>query len=301
MTQQRILDYYATPAALTAAGKYAARLEQLPDRVEALAGMIQGIAIHEFAASSFYGVEIGEERRFESHIRPAEKMLDRIFELDDRPLTVARPPERRLVGVCRHFMVLLLAMLRAKRIPARGRCGFGAYFNPGYFEDHVVCEYWNATEKRWALADPQFDDVWRARLRIGHDVLDVPRGQFWAPSRAWTECRAGKADPNRFGIAKGGLRGQWFLAVNLIQEVASLNKMELLRWDAWGAMPRPGECLGEDQLAFFDQLAALTREPDTAFDELQRIYERDSRVRVPETVFNSLLGRPERTVSALAV
>jgi hypothetical protein len=226
--------------------------------------------------------------------RPVEQMLDRILALDAAPLTVSRPPERRLVGVCRHFMVLLLAMLRAKRIPARGRCGFGGYFNPGFFEDHVVCEYWNGSEKRWMLVDPQFDDVWRARLGIEYDVLDVPRDRFLIASDAWTECRTRAADPAKFGIVNGNLRGLWFIAANLIHDVAALNKMELLRWDAWGGMPPPGEALSEDQLTFFDRLAALTREPDQSFDELRRLYESDDRVRVPATVFNALRNRPEQ-------
>lgn len=224
-------------------------------------------------------------------------MLGSIFALDDRPLTVARPPERRLVGVCRHFMVLLLAMLRAKHISARGRCGFGVYFNPGFFEDHVVCEYWKASEGRWALVDPQFDEVWRERLHIRHDVLDVPRDQFVVASDAWTRCRAGDADPQEFGIVQGNLQGIWFVAANLVHEVAALNKMELLRWDAWGAMPRPNQSLTQDQLVFFDEIAALTREPDALFDSLRGLYERDDRVRVPATVFNSLRNRSERVAA----
>jgi len=220
-------------------------------------------------------------------------MIDQIFALDHRPLTVPRPPERRLLGVCRHFMVLLLAMLRAKRIPARGRCGFGAYFNPGYFEDHVVCEYWNASEGRWALADPQFDDVWRERLSIRHDVLDVPRDQFLIAGDAWAAWRPGNTDPQKFGIVQGNLRGWWFLVGNLIHDVAAVNKVELLRWDAWGAMPRPDQSLPEDKLAFFDELAALTCEPDKSFESLRALYERDERVKVPRMVFNSLLNRTE--------
>jgi hypothetical protein len=229
MIMPQILDFYATPGTMTSAGKYAAQLEQVPNDVGALVGIVQGLMVHQFVASSFYGVRMGEERNREAHIRPVEKMLDRIFALDDRPLTAARPPERRLVGVCRHFMVLLLAMMRAKGIPARGRCGFGTYFNPGYFEDHVVCEYWSASEGRWALADAQFDEVWLERSGISHDILDVPRDRFVAASDAWAQCRTGKADPARFGIAKGGLRGLWFAAANLIHEVANLNKVELLR------------------------------------------------------------------------
>jgi hypothetical protein len=58
-------------------------------------------------------------------------------------------------------------------------------------------------------------------------------------------------------------------------------------------MPRPDEALQDDQLAFFDRLAAITRAPDASFDELRGLYEGDDRLRVPATVFNALLNRPE--------
>jgi hypothetical protein len=63
-------------------------------------------------------------------------------------------------------MLFLIAALRAKGIPARGRCGFGAYFNPPFFEDHWVCEYWDADKERWILVDTQFDEVWREKLNV---------------------------------------------------------------------------------------------------------------------------------------
>lgn len=289
----QILDFYARPSPMTSAGKHAGALEKLPNEVHALARVVQGLVVHEFVASDFYGFRIPEARKDESHIRPAEKLLDRILALDAHPLSVARPVEKRLAGVCRHFVTLLLAMLRAKGIPARLRSGFGSYFNPGYFEDHVVCEYWNVREGRWALADPQFDEVWRERARIEHDVLDVPHDRFLIAAEAWTLCRTGKADSQKFGIARGDLRGLWFAAANVVHEVAALNKMEMLRWDVWGAMPRPKQALQTDELVFFDQLSVLTRNADASFDELRRLYESDERLRVPPTVFNALLNRPE--------
>lgn len=185
-------------------------------------------------------------------------------------------------------------MLCAKGIPARARCGFGAYFNPGYFEDHWVCEYWDSSKKRWVLADPQFDEVWRNELNTKHDVLDVPRDHFLVAGDAWAQCRAGKADPAKFGIFVNDLRGLWFIAGSLVRDVAALNKMELLPWDVWGAQPRPGERLADDRLAFFDRLAALTREPDASFAELRTLYDSDERVRLPPVVFNALLNRPEK-------
>jgi hypothetical protein len=226
--QKTILDFYSRPGAMTSAGKYAGLLERLPNDVAALVRIVQGLTLHEFVASSLYGVALSEHRKSESHIREVERMLDRLLSIDGRSLDVARPPERRLVGVCRHFVVLLLAMLRAKHIPARCRCGFGSYFNPGFFEDHVVCEYWNAAERRWVLVDPQFDEAWRSALKIEHDILDVPRDKFLIAGDAWLQCRTGGANPARFGIFKGDLRGLWFIAANLIHDVATLNKMEML-------------------------------------------------------------------------
>jgi Transglutaminase-like superfamily len=290
---KELLDYYARPGAMTSPGRYASKLAELPRDVGDLVGIVQGLAIHEYAAADFYGFEIPEARRAESHIRSVEQMLEHILRLDGRPLSVPRPPDKRLIGVCHHFMMLLLAILRAQGIPVRGRRGFGSYFNPGYFEDHVVCEYWNASDSRWVLVDPQFDDVWRARLRIDHDVLDVPRDRFLIAGDAWARCRSGVADPSRFGIFKGDLRGLWFVADNLIHDLSTLNKMEMLQWDMWGAMPRPGESLDESRLALFDRLAALTREPDGSFRELRRLFDEDDTLSVPATVYNAVLNRVE--------
>lgn len=181
-------------------------------------------------------------------------------------------------------------MLRAKGIPARYRCGFGTYFNPPYFEEHVVCEYWNTLQARWVIVDPQFDKVWREKLKIDHDILDVPRDEFIMAGNAWVQCRSEVADPSKFGIFKGGLRGLWFIAGEIIRDVAVLSKMEMLPWDVWGAIPRSSEPLNDDQLTFFDRLAALTRAPDTSFAELLALYESDDRLHVPATVFNEVLN-----------
>lgn len=278
---------------MTSAGKYTAAMEKLPSDPAALVAVVQGLMVHEYVASDSYGFAIPQERKKESHIRSAEKMLDRILALDRRPLVVPREIPDRLVGVCHHFVVLLTGMLRAKGVPARARYGFGAYFNAGFFEDHSICEYWNAAESRWVLVDSQFDEIWREKLKISHDTLDVPRDRFLTGADAWAQCRAGEADASQFGIFRGGLRGAWFVAGVLIRDLAALNKMEMLQWDTWGAMPRPDEFISDDQLAFFDQIAALTRDPDASFGELRSLYDTDEGVRVPPTVFNAVLNRTE--------
>src|SRR5262249_44789940 len=157
---------------------------------------------------------------------------------------------------CQHFTLMLVGILREQGIPARARCGFGAYFNPGRFEDHWVAEYWNAAEARWILVDAQLDAVQRDTFKVPFSTLDVPRDQFIVAGAAWQMCRSGKADPECFGLTHvPHLRGMWFIAGNLVRDFAALNKMELLPWDAWGMMPGPESNLSEESKTFLDKVA----------------------------------------------
>jgi hypothetical protein len=220
-------------------------------------------------------------------------MLDLIVALDPRPLTETRAPERRLVGNCRHFTVLMVTMLRAQGVPARARCGFGGYFGTGAFEDHWVCEYWRADEGRWALVDAQIDDLQNGLFHPDFDLTDVPRTGFVVAGDAWARCRAGKADPGTFGMSGLNEFGYWWIAGNLVRDVAALNGMEMLPWDAWGPMPRPGEEVSGEPAALFDRLAALTADPDASLAELRAAYEGGDGIRVPDAVFNPLRGQME--------
>jgi hypothetical protein len=285
-----ILDFYERPTAMTSGGAHAARFDDLPRDVAALTRVVHGLLLHEHWAPR-YGVALSHAQRSGSQIRPVERMLDRLLARDPRPLGVARRLEERLVGVCRHFTVLLVAMLRARGVAARARCGFGGYFTPGRFEDHWVCECWSGTERRWILVDAQIDELQRGALAPDFDVLDVPRDRFLVAGEAWARCRRGDADPSAFGIFE--MRGLWFVAGNLLRDLAALNHMEMLPWDVWGAMAGPDAPIAEDRLELFDRLAALTREPDPNWMELRALYERDERLRVPSTVFNAVRNRPE--------
>jgi Transglutaminase-like superfamily len=286
-------DFYAAPGPLTSAGRHGELLDGLPGATPELAEVVRGIAIYDVVAPEFYGVEVPESRAEEIHLRRLEELLSRVLALHDAPLESARPPEQRVFCRCGGFTRLLVGLLRARGIPARARCGFAAYLNPGWFEDHWVGEVWDAGEGRWRLVDAQLDEVWRTRLEIRDDVLDVGRDRFLVAADAWQRCRSGELDPARFGITFGGLHGQWFVAGSLVRDLAALNKLEMLPWDVWGAQPPPDARLDDEDLAFFDELAALTREPDAAFADRRRRFESDPRVRVPATVFNALREREE--------
>lgn len=292
MPGKQILNFYSRPGVMTAMKKdHEVILRRLPDEIEEIVHIVQGLVVYDVVADSFYSFKIPSKRLDELQIRPADEMLDRILDLEDVPLHVSRPANRRFVGRCRNYTTLLVSILRAKRIPARARVGFGRYFLPGYYEDHWVCEYWNSKSKRWVLVDAQLDELWRRRLKIHFDIFDVPRNQFLTAAEAWEMCREGSGDPYKFGISFAKLYGLWFIADNLVRDVASLNKVEMLPWDGWGAMPRPDEGLTDNQLAFFDKLADFTRNPDETLQKLRRLYARDDKVRVAGKAFNGMLNQ----------
>ena len=284
-------EYYRWHGPMTAG---ASALASLPRDIGKLCEILQGTLIHRDIAPFLYNRKPTESEYDDGNLRGIAPMLARIGEISADQLTTARDIGHRLPCVCRHFTLMLVAVLREQGVPARARCGFGAYFTPGRFEDHWVAEYWNATERRWILVDAQLDAVQRKAFKIEFNTLDVPRDQFIIAGDAWKMCRTGKIDPERFGLTHvPNLRGLWFVAGNIVRDLAALNKMELLPWDAWGIMAGPEWNLTEETMAFLDKVAALTMGGDATFAEVRKLYETDERLRVPGVVFNVLRNRQE--------
>jgi hypothetical protein len=282
------VQYYSEPGPLTSVpAALHDWLDDLPRSVSALVEAVQNNLIHVFWGQA-YGVELSDTRQAEVQIRSAAEMLRRIHESDPAPLTTARPPEKKLVGNCRHFSLLLCTLLRHQGIPARARCGFGAYFMPDFNVDHWVCEYYHAAQGRWIQVDAQLDKVQRDALNIDFDPFDVPRDRFLNGGRAWEMCRQEGADPDLFGIMD--LKGLWFVRGDLIRDFASLNKMELLPWDSWGLILAFDTDIPDDGYRLLDRVAGLCQ--DGAFDEVRALYDTDERLRVPP-VFKTFPAGPE--------
>lgn len=276
------LDYYGSPGPMTDPKQFSKLFESLPTEIPALCRVVQGLLIH-ILWTERYGINLSKDRKQEVQIRSIARKLARIQELDARPLTIARPLDKRLVGNCRDFTLLLTSILRHQGVPARARCGFGVYFEPNHYEDHWVCEYWSETQGRWVMVDSQLDDLQRQALHIKFNTYDMPSGQFLPAGRAWQLCRAGEADPDRFGIHD--LHGLWFVRGNLIRDLAALNKMELLPWDGWGLIDeKKDEELTEEDWTLLDRVAVLTLADNDAFAEMHALYERDEHLRVPPVI-----------------
>jgi Transglutaminase-like superfamily len=286
-------EYYKGNGPMTALAGSAKQFRTLPKDIQALCEIVQGVLIHRDIAPFLYQIKLSEAQREDGHLRPIEEMLARIHAIDPRPLTSARETAHRLPSVCRHFSLMLCSILRENGIPARARCGFGAYFTPGKFEDHWVCEYWNAGQTRWVLVDAQMDSVQRNAFRLDFDPIDVPRDRFIIAGDAWQQCRAGRAEANRFGLTHINESGLWFIAGNVVRDFASLNRMEMLPWDVWGLMEMGDDKLTDEKKALLGRVAALTVAGDDAFPKIRELYESDDRLKVPPVVFNALRNKPE--------
>jgi hypothetical protein len=279
--EDKVLDFYLAEGPMSGWGRHADLRRRLGGNIPALRDTVQGLMVHIFWAGR-YGLDLDQARKGEVQLRSLERKLDRLLELDDSPLPNARPLERRLVGNCRDFSLVMTAFLRAAGVPARARCGFGTYFLPKHFEDHWVCEYWDSDDRRWVLLDAQLDGLMTKTLRLDFDPLNVPRDRFICGGRAWQMCRRGEADPEAFGIFD--MHGLWFVRGDLIRDFLALNKLELLPWDhehghlAAGA--QEGEA-GERDLALMDRVAELTLGGDERFDALRALYASDPGFHVP--------------------
>jgi hypothetical protein len=281
---EAMLGYYRQVAPVTDPGRYRAHLMALPDDIPSLCSIVQGLVIHDMWVTR-YGIELAKDRLNELRLYYVERIIARALELDERPLDQQRPPGTRVVGCCRDFSVLLCSILRVKGIPARARCGFGAYFGPG-FCDHWICEYWSDDRSRWIRVDAQLDSLQQDCLKIDFDVCDMPDGKLIVGGRAWQMCREKGCDPHLFGIGDE-YRGLWFVRGNMLRDLASLNKEETVPylvgrpWDAWPLLAKDDEAMRAEELELLDRVASVTQGGNQAFSDIRSLYEVNAGLRLP--------------------
>jgi excinuclease ABC subunit A len=156
--------------------------------------------------------------------------------------------------------------------------------------DHWVTEYWNASKGHWLLVDPQIDDVQRKANAITFDTTDMTFQQFITAGRAWHDIRNGKAKSGFFGHNRH-LRGVGYVRCSLVQELAALNKVEVLPWDSWWDISsKSEEQVSLEERELLDRLAELTIQPDERFKELRSAYEDDTQFHLPVTSRLKVLG-----------
>ncbi len=268
---------FAQPGVMTDLSRHATLLVDTPTRPEEIATMVQGLMVHPFWVAA-YNVEVPPHRQAELQVRGAAAILDGVLALNDQPLTTPRAPDTRVLGNCRDFSTLTTGLLRHAGIPARARCGFASYFEPGKWVDHWIVEHWNGD--RWQVLDAQVDDLQGELIGLVADPTDLPPGLFLTAPDAWQRCRSGECNGDDFGILD--MWGDWFIASNVGRDLAALNKVEMLPWDDWGALAGDEDAPLDRDLV--DEIAALIMTGDDA--AVRARYTTDPSLRVTSPVMS---------------
>jgi len=282
MSDAEELAYYTATGPFTRLDSVDAK--SLPDLIIPLVNIVQGVLIHRGWLKA-YNVEMAPERFPEEGLHSVEAIIRRAQELQPGPIEEPRSPAQRVLANCRDFSTMLATLLKLKGTPARARCGFATYFEPGRHVDHWVCEYWHAEEGRWRMVDAQLDALQRGIIKPDFDPLDVPHSAFWLAGKAWQKCRDGDANPDTFGIMD--MWGEWYVVGNLCLDVAALNKVELLPWDARliaGQLSAVG-----DPPSLYDRMAAISLAASTRdARDVRYFYETTPEVQVSEATLREI-------------
>lgn len=215
---------------------------------------VQGAMIH---ADNLHRYDVSDELRSRAS-RTTLTALDRIVELRERCpgycIGDDVPLERRSVGTCRDYALMLVALLRAQGIAARVRCGFAAYFKANHWEDHWLVEYQDRLGN-WHWADAQMDEVHRRDLGIEFDPADVPREKFLSSADIADAVLEGTLDASLCGHGRD--TGLWFIHVNLARDALALQGWITSDWDRWREVPQHDRSEGMGRQRLQDLLRCL--------------------------------------------
>jgi hypothetical protein len=173
-------SFYDASGPLTEISRFEKQLCDLPNDIAGLVEIVQGWMLHIFWAGQL-GQMLTTQRIEEVNIRSADLKLQRILKIDSSPLTLARSLDHRLVGNCRDYSLMMTALLKYRKIPARARCGFATYFTEGKFEDHWIVEYWNHQQQRWKWSTPNWMNFSEINSTL-HSILWIyPKDHSYRP------------------------------------------------------------------------------------------------------------------------
>lgn len=277
-------SFYAQQGQISDPGEFAQRLDGLPRDVPGLIQTVEGVMLHLHWAKR-YGITLNQTREAEANLRTVKDRLAKIIQLQGAPLTEPRPLDKKTVGTCRDFSLLMATFLRHQGVPARARAGFGTYFFPGRYEDHWVCEYWHAEDQRWVMVDAQLDVLQCDALGIDFNPQDMPKDKFVSGGQAWQLCETNAADPQHFGIFD--MHGLDFIKGNVIRDFLALNKIELLPWDDFKLIDVGFRHMTPAQKALIECLTPISSGEDRDFVLLRAAFHTQKTHLLPDYFFTA--------------
>ena len=295
------LSFYSTQSPFSDPGEFGYLYQDFPDSIEQLCEIVHGLIVNPCDTEKLYGFSITDEQYTnEVNLHNIKDILEKIVSDNPSPLTVSRVPEKRLAGLCRHFALLLVSILRYKGIPARVRCGFETYYKEGVPLDHWVAEYWDKEQKAWQLVDPEIGDEEIKASNMIATLINIPEGEYLTAGEVWQLCRTGKADPDQFQAPVPGVKGWWFIRANVLKDFYALNKIELVPWDYTEFADKQFGNLSElnsEEIELFDCLAEITSEKENInFTQLRNLYLNDPKLQVGKEVSSYLSDKTTTTL-----
>ncbi len=276
MMDRTSAERWRSQSAVTRIDPSIAALADVPSDLRGLRQVSTQLVTHYMGFSDEAAGPVTGARLAEADTRYADRMLARILELGEPTLTRKRPFDERIAGCCRDFALLYVTLARHRGIPARMRVGYASYFQPGWYLDHVVAEVWDEHAQRWRLIEPEIADDFVPADGDQFDPLDVPRNRFITGDRAWLTARSGELDPAHFVVAPEldipYTRGWLSLRHHVVQDLAALNKAEMLLWDQWGILNDDDPL---SQAGVLDDLAQAVADPSCAPSTLTGWMSRD--------------------------
>jgi hypothetical protein len=285
---EEIRNFFTEQGEFTDLGVYSDEVSNIPGDVKVLTQIVQGNLLHDGFYKN-YGL-----KHKSGLYHYVQDLLDEIKRINSNSITVPRDPTQQVQVCCRDFTVLLTSLLRDKKIPARGRCGFVSFGNNGANRwDHWQCEYWNIDLNRWVKVDAQLNPHVRQTWNLGFDPYDVPDKVFKIAGEIWISWRKKEVDASNFIV--DNLSGSWLIRGNLIRDFLAINKIELephmmrinmgLDWKSWRILSADDSELTNEDWKLLDKIAELTLEADKNFKEIRQIFTENSDLQPPSDLY----------------
>lgn len=291
------LNFYKNTSLFTYLGPYTNFAKSLPDDLETLCSLLRNQIIHPFDLkdekerknkNSFYGnmtLIPTTSLTFENDLFPtAIAMMAELLRRNNQ-FTIKRKIEDKIHVCCRETSILLVAILKAKNIPAKTRCGFTYSVNEVGINgagEHWIVEYYNEKNKKWILVDPTmyYDQETLEYYQIDYSLTNIPRDKFVFAAEAYLGLRNKKyksediysfTNPITYGIKA---------AINqLFHDFHSLMNNEILFCQNPKYLDKLDQ-LTNDEYQELDELANLMLEENKNFESLKYIWENNEKFRI---------------------
>lgn len=281
-----MLDFYRTQSKFSDPGCYEHLFINSPTALTEIKQIIQGLLFH-FLDGTGYLTKIPRARLAEIELRYVEAILQQMMYLNQQPLKQPRKLQDKLLASCRDYSLLACSILRQQGVPARLRVVFNTYSRSHIFHDQVVLEYWNNQYGAWHSVDMRMTAAHLKRfgVNLNIDYFNLSIEQYIPAATAWSILRQRPEQAEHFGDDQGN-KGLWYVRDRMLQDLAALNKVEMLIWDCWGLMHSKEQDMSEEELCLLDDIAHMLAEPDHYFTQLNTLYRMHTALTVTGEIVN---------------